>query len=178
LACFVDIFPSFDHQISGVTVIKKYGLFIILAGLLAVGGTFAVLQTEASTAATVVVYKSPSCTCCAKWVDHLVASGFEVEVHDEVDMNAVKAKNGVRPAFTSCHTALVGGYVIEGHVPADQIVRLLAEKPAVLGLSAPGMPVGSPGMEQNDPSLHRDFDVVTFDGAGRTAVYAQIKASR
>lgn len=159
-------------------MIKKYGLFIILAGLLAVGGVFAVMQTEASAAATVVVYKSPTCGCCEKWIDHLVASGFEVEVHDEADMNSVKAKNGVRPAYSSCHTALVGGYVIEGHVPADQIVRLLAEKPAVLGLSAPGMPVGSPGMESSNPAQHQDYDIVSFDGAGRTAVYAQIKASR
>ena len=156
---------------------KKFGLLIVLAGLLVVGGTFAVMQKDAS-ASAIVVYKSPTCGCCEKWIDHLVASGFEVEVHDETDMNAIKAKNGVRPAYASCHTALIDGYVIEGHVPAEQIVRLLAEKPAVLGLSAPGMPMGSPGMESSDPSQHQDYDVVSFDGAGRTDVYAQIKASR
>lgn len=157
---------------------KKYGLLVLVASLLVVGGTFALMQSEASASSTVVVYKSPTCGCCEKWIDHLVAAGFDVEVHDETDMNAVKMKNGVRPAYSSCHTALVGGYVIEGHVPAEQIVRLLAEKPAVLGLSAPGMPAGSPGMELPDPSMHQDFEVVTFDGAGRTTVFAKIKASR
>jgi len=159
-------------------MMKKYGLLMLLASLLVVGGTFALMQSDVSAASTVVVYKSPACGCCTKWIEHMVAAGFEVEVHDETDMNAVKIKNGVRPVYASCHTALVGGYVIEGHVPADQIVRLLAEKPAVLGLSAPGMPVGSPGMESSDPSQHQDFDVLTFDGAGRTSVYAEIKASR
>ncbi len=156
---------------------KKYGLLVLIACLVAVGGAFAFLQTDVS-ATTIVVYKSPTCGCCAKWIEHLEASGFNVEVREETDMNSVKAKNGVRPAYASCHTALVNGYVIEGHVPADQIVRLLAERPAVLGISAPGMPVGSPGMESNDPSQHQDYDVVTFDGSGKTELYARIKATR
>ena len=158
---------------------KKYGLFVVVAGLLIIGGTFAFMQqSDAAAASTVVVYKSPTCGCCAKWIDHLVESGFEVDVRDSADMNAVKIKYGVRPSYSSCHTALVGDYVIEGHVPADQIVRLLAEKPAVLGISAPGMPMGSPGMESSDPSQHQDYEIVSFDGAGRTELYAEIKASR
>lgn len=154
---------------------KKYGLLIVVAGLVVVAGAFVFMQQDAG-AATVVVYKSPTCTCCAKWVDHLESSGFDVEVHDDVDMNSVKAQNGVRPEYASCHTALVDGYVIEGHVPAATIVRLLAERPQVLGLTAPGMPAGSPGMEMPDPSQHEDFDVLTFDGSGRTNVYESIQA--
>jgi hypothetical protein len=153
--------------------VKKYGLLVLIAGLIVVGSTF-VLSNKDSSAMTVVVYKSPTCTCCSKWVDHMRDAGFDVEVHDELDMNPIKAKNGVRPQYSSCHTAIVDGYVIEGHVPAEQIVRLLAERPEVLGLSAPGMPVGSPGMEVSDPSQNTDYDVVSFDGAGRTELYARI----
>ena len=156
---------------------KKYGLFVLIAGLVVVGGAFAFLQKDVS-ASTVVVYKSPTCGCCAKWIEHLEESGFDVDVREETDMNSVKAKHGVRPEYSSCHTALVDGYVIEGHVPADQIVRLLAEKPEVLGISAPGMPVGSPGMESNNPSQHQDYDVVTFDGSGNTELFARIEAKR
>jgi len=160
-----------------ISTMKKYGLLALVASLVVVGGAFAFLKTEAS-ASTIVVYKSPTCGCCAKWIDHLEESGFDVEVRDETNMNAVKAKHGVRPEYSSCHTALVEGYIVEGHVPADQIVRLLAEKPAVLGISAPGMPIGSTGMESANPSQHQDYDVVTFDGSGKTELFARIKATR
>ena len=158
-------------------MLKKYGLIGIVGSLILVGGAFFVMQSDAS-ANKILVYKSPTCGCCAKWIDHMVEAGFEVDVRDSNDMNAVKIKYGVRPSFSSCHTAIVGDYIVEGHVPADQVVRLLAEKPAVLGISAPGMPAGSPGMEMPDPSTHQDYEIVSFDGAGRTEVYAEIKASR
>lgn len=116
-----------------------------------------------------VVYKSPTCGCCAAWVDHVQANGFRVEVRDTANLAPVKARHGVPANLESCHTALVDGYVVEGHVPADLIVRMLRERPDVAGLAVPGMPVGSPGME--GPYKDR-YDVLTFKGDGSTQVYA------
>lgn len=119
----------------------------------------------------VVVYKSPSCGCCKLWVDHLRANGFSVKARDVADIMPYKAANGVPPALGSCHTATVGGYTIEGHVPAGDIKRLLAERPKVAGLAVPGMPIGSPGMEQG---AHKQrYEVLSFDRTGRIAVYAR-----
>ena len=117
----------------------------------------------------VLVYKSPTCGCCAKWVDHLEAAGFTVQVEDVDDLRPIKAENGVTPELASCHTAIVDGYVIEGHVPADVIAKLLVERPDVRGLSVPGMPTGSPGMEGGTPE---PYDVIAFDEGGNTSVYA------
>src|SRR5919202_4232644 len=127
----------------------------------------AVLPAAAGAAAPVVVtvYKSPSCGCCRKWVEHVKAHGFAVRAFDVDDLHEVKAAAGVPAALQSCHTAYVGQYVVEGHVPADDIRRLLAERPAVAGLAVPGMPVGSPGME-GGPSEH--YDVIAFERSGRT----------
>ncbi len=115
------------------------------------------------------VYKDPNCGCCANWVKHMRAAGFAVTVHDTADMSTVKASMGVPTALQSCHTARVGTYVIEGHVPADLIQKLLKEKPVALGLAVPGMPVGSPGMEGGTPDK---YDVMLFDRAGKARVYA------
>jgi hypothetical protein len=124
-----------------------------------------------SFATEVEVYKSPTCGCCKEWVKHLQANGFSVTTHDVTDIIPYKTANGVPAALGSCHTAKVGGYVIEGHVPASDIKRLLKERPPVRGLAVPGMPVGSPGMEQGG---HKDrYDVLTFDKQGNTAVYAR-----
>lgn len=98
----------------------------------------------------ITVYKSPTCGCCKRWIAHLEDAGFEVEAIDSDDMNAVKQRFGVPRNMTSCHTARIAGYTIEGHVPADDILRLLADEPDADGLSVPGMPVGSPGMEVGD----------------------------
>jgi hypothetical protein len=120
----------------------------------------------------VLVHKSPTCGCCASWVEHLRAHGFTVEVDDAADMEAIKARAGVPAGKGSCHTAEVGGYFVEGHVPADDIVRLLAEKPDARGLTAPGMPVGSPGMEvrgQGAPPYA--VELVRKDGS--TEVFAE-----
>lgn len=118
----------------------------------------------------VVVYKSPTCGCCSSWVEHLEAAGFEVEAHDRADMTAVKDLVGVPGRLRSCHTALVGGYLVEGHVPASTIRRLLEEEPRVAGISVPGMPVGSPGMEVPGRPAE-PYDVLAFDGAGEVSVY-------
>ena len=108
----------------------------------------------------ITVWKSPSCGCCGKWVEHLVEHDFDVEVVEEAAMAPMKAHLGIPTELQSCHTAKVDGYLIEGHVPAADIRRLLAEKPAVRGLAVPGMPVGSPGMEMGE--RFDAFDVLAF----------------
>ena len=124
----------------------------------------------------VVVTKDPNCGCCGGWVEHMKAAGFSVEVVTTPQVNRVKARLGVPDALASCHTAEVGGYVIEGHVPADAVKRLLAEKPQARGLAVPGMPIGSPGMEVEgaDPDT---YDVVLFGASGRTA-FARYEGAR
>ena len=115
---------------------------------------------------TIQVFKTATCGCCSKWIDHLEGAGFEVEAQDLPDLESLKRENGVPAALTSCHTALVAGYVIEGHVPAADIERLLAERPAISGLAVPEMPLGSPGMEHPDPSRHQPYQVMSFGKDG------------
>jgi hypothetical protein len=115
------------------------------------------------------VHKEPTCGCCQKWVEHMQARGFKVAATNHPDMAPVKKELGVHDPLISCHTAKIGDYVIEGHVPADDVLRLLREKPAVAGIAAPGMPMGSPGME--GPYTDK-YDVVTFDKSGATKVFA------
>ncbi|MEO8224251.1 MAG: DUF411 domain-containing protein, partial [Gammaproteobacteria bacterium] len=143
---------------------RSFGLVLVL-----LYAAVPVMAAEpAATPLIVKVWKTPTCGCCGKWVKHLQASGFRVEVTDLPSLDAVRAANGIPARLSSCHTALVGGYVIEGHVPASDVRRLLAEKPGILGLSAPGMPPGSPGMDvPGSPA----YDVISFDKDGRTAVY-------
>jgi hypothetical protein len=117
------------------------------------------------------VYRSPTCGCCAKWVDHVKAAGFSPTVHQVEDVSPVKARGGVPGELQSCHTALIGGYVIEGHVPADVIQQLLTERPKVAGIAVPGMPVGSPGMEQG--SRVDPYQVIAFTKDGKRSVYAK-----
>ena len=122
-------------------------------------------------AATVQVYKSPTCGCCANWVRHLQQHGFATRVTEMEDLTAIKAKHGVPGRVQSCHTAVVDGYVIEGHVPAADVQRLLKERPAVVGLAVPGMPIGSPGMEV--PGMNpQAYDVMAFDKQGQLKVFA------
>lgn len=122
---------------------------------------------------TVTVYKSPTCGCCAKWVTHLEENGFDVKSTDVADLTLIKVKFDVPGQLQSCHTAVVGGYVVEGHVPADVVKRLLEEKPDVAGLAVPGMPIGSPGMEvEGRPA--EPYDVIAF-GKGEQQVYEHIR---
>ena len=120
---------------------------------------------------TVTVYKSPTCGCCKAWVDHMQQSGFRVVSVDTADMNAVKKSFGVREEHGSCHTAQVGDYVLEGHVPAADVKRLLSEKPKIAGLAVPGMPAGSPGMEVG--GMKDPYDVVAWTKGGGTSVFAK-----
>ena len=117
----------------------------------------------------VTVYKDASCGCCKKWIEHMQASGFTVSAHDSADMDAVKDHYGVPSGVRSCHTALVGSYVVEGHVPAGDVDRLLKEQPKAAGLSVPGMVTGSPGMEG---SLPKPYTVLAFQKTGATTTFA------
>ena len=119
---------------------------------------------------TVTVYRSPSCGCCTKWVEHMQEAGFEVEMHEVSDVTSIKRMNGLPARLASCHTALVGGYLVEGHVPAADVKRLLAEKPKIAGLAVPEMPIGSPGMEMPGVKA-KPYDVLAFDSDGRTEVF-------
>lgn len=125
----------------------------------------------APVAPVVDVYKSPTCGCCNKWIDHLKANGFTVRSHDTDDVVQHKVRLGVPSGYGSCHTAEVSGYVIEGHVPAREINRLLKQKPHARGLVVPGMPTGSPGMETGG---HKDpYDVFLVNRNGSTRTYAK-----
>lgn len=127
-------------------------------------------EIETAAPGEVVVYRSPACGCCGAWAEHLREGGFEVRERNRTDMAEVKAELGVPDDLYSCHTAVVDGYVLEGHVPASDLRRLLAERPDVAGLAVPGMPTGSPGMEGPDPDR---YAVVAFDGAGGRTVFAR-----
>ncbi len=119
---------------------------------------------------SVVVYKSRLCGCCTKWVDHMRAAGFRVVVRDVDDLLGIEARYGVPKGLTSCHTALAGGYLVIGHVPADLVQRLLQERPAVAGITVPGMPADAPGM---DAGTGGPYDVLVFDRDGTSRVYAR-----
>lgn len=118
------------------------------------------------------VYKSASCGCCGAWVDHVKANGFTVKVVDTEDLSSVKREMGIPGKLQSCHTVVVGTYIVEGHVPAEDVKKLLATKPKVRGLAVPGMPIGSPGMEQGSPANYDRYDVLAFTAAGTTSVFA------
>jgi hypothetical protein len=119
----------------------------------------------------IVVNKTPTCGCCGVWVDHLKKAGFRTKVNDLDDLGAIKQRVGVPHGMGSCHTAEVDGYFVEGHVPADDIKRLLAQKPDAKGLTVPGMPAGSPGMEVPSGRVDR-YDVILVGKDGKTSVFA------
>jgi len=144
--------------------------FLIRGTALAAAASVPGLLPAQTANPAMVVYKDPSCGCCKLWVDHVKAAGFAVSVRDSSDVVSVKKRQGVPARLYSCHTAIVGGYVVEGHVPADLVQKLLKERPNVVGLAVPGMPAGSPGMEQGSKE---PYDVLTFDAAGKTTVYAK-----
>jgi hypothetical protein len=162
--------PYEDNRMNGKRMKKGYLLSLLVLGIGIVAGVVLVGQAPPAAAKeTVVVYKSPTCGCCKGWVKHLRENGYQVEVHEQYNVTPVKERLGVPRSLRSCHTAQVGGYVIEGHVPASDIQRLLKERPAIDGLAAPGMPMGSPGMEgpRRDP-----YDVIAYTRGGGTRVYA------
>ena len=145
---------------------------VIAAGVAVVAQQKAPASTAAKTMVT--VYKTSSCGCCKLWVDHLKANGFDVQAMDvsSAEVRNVSKMAGLKDEDTSCHTAKVGNYIVEGHVPAADIKKMLAEKPAIAGLAAPGMPQGSPGMEQG---AKEPYDVIAFKKDGTSTVYAKHK---
>lgn len=140
------------------------------------GSMFSPLGAQAQPAQpalpVMTVYKSASCGCCKLWVDHASASGFTVKTVDTEDLGAVKRDMGIPASLQSCHTVVVGSYVIEGHVPAADVKRMLSLKPKVRGLAVPGMPAGSPGMEQGSPANYDRYDVIAFAADGKQSVFA------
>jgi hypothetical protein len=146
------------------------GAVVIVAATVGIISIGAQQAKQATPKQSVTVYKTPTCGCCSKWVDHMKSNGFDVKAIDMEDVAPIKRSNGVPPKMESCHTALVGGYVVEGHVPADAVQRMLREKPAIAGIAAPGMPVGSPGMEV--PNVKPEaYSVMAFDKAGKATLY-------
>lgn len=148
------------------TAVSLWGLAIV-----GVATVSAVMLTSESDAGGMVVYKDPNCGCCGKWVEHMKATGYEVEVRNRRDLNPIKAEQGVPMGMRSCHTAVVDGYFIEGHVPAEDVTKLLTEKPAVKGLAVPGMPLGSPGMEVPGREPMR-YSVYAIGQDGKTTAFA------
>ena len=143
----------------------------LTAGGLALGGMSASRLLALPRAKEATVYKSPTCGCCKKWVEHMEKSGYKVTAHDVPDVAVYKKRYGVPDALGSCHTAIVtSGYIVEGHVPADVIDKLVAQAPKdIIGLAVPGMPQGSPGMEG---ATKDKYDIVAFDKSGKTKVFA------
>ena len=137
-----------------------------------VKGNAAMPDTSSATGQKMTVYRSASCGCCTSWGSHIASAGFRIEDHVTEDMDAVKKARGISPQQASCHTADVEGYVIEGHVPASAIQRLLSERPNIRGLAVPGMPMGSPGMEVAGVEAER-FDVLAIAHDGTTTVFAR-----
>lgn len=117
----------------------------------------------------IVVYKSPTCGCCGQWVTYMRNNGYTVEVHDQDDVTPIKTASGVPQALQSCHTAQIGGYVVEGHVPVEAIRRMLRERPQIAGIAVGGMVAGTPGMEMGNQK--QPYDVVAFTRDGHTSIY-------
>ncbi|PKO94197.1 MAG: metal-binding protein [Betaproteobacteria bacterium HGW-Betaproteobacteria-10] len=146
-----------------MTYLKLTLRALFLAALLGAG------LVSAQSAASIDVYKSPYCGCCGKWVEHMRQAGFVVNTHEVNDVPATRQKLGMPERLGSCHTAKIGNYLIEGHVPASDVKRLLAEKPQAIGLAVPSMPPGSPGMESPHPVA---YDTLLVQADGQTSVFA------
>jgi hypothetical protein len=144
---------------------------LMFAGFAALAFVVTAAGAIAQGPTTIAVVRDPGCGCCMKWVAHLRSAGFKATVTESSEMAAFKDSKGIPMGARSCHTGVVGGYVIEGHVPVEDIRRLLKDRPNVVGLAVPGMPSGSPGMEV--PSGKVDaYNVVAFDKAGKTSVFS------
>jgi hypothetical protein len=181
------------HYIAVRVAIRVLVIICLTAGVLGIVGSHApisyaqvipaavavntpiVSTTHIQTAPNATVYRSPDCSCCHGWIDHLKSQGFKIDDVATNDIETIKQKYNVPDDLASCHTAIVNGYVVEGHVPAQDIKRLLQEQPQVIGLSVPQMPVGTPGMEmgnKKDP-----FSVLAFDRQGKVEVFNHYPAS-
>jgi len=171
----------FAPQCSAAVRLGFVGAFVVVSLLSAiqpvqahgeVKGDAAMPDTSRETGPQMTVYRSASCGCCTSWGSHIASAGYRIEDHVTEDMDAVKKAHGVSPQQASCHTAVVEGYVIEGHVPASAIQRLLTERPNIRGLAIPGMPMGSPGMEVAGVEAER-FEVLAIAHDGTISVFAR-----
>ena len=151
-----------------ISLIRR-SMTLALSAVAILGSVF-FFSAAPAVAEEIVVYKSPSCGCCGNWVKHIRQSGFDVVVKDLDDMDTIKRQAGIPEELQSCHTASVGGYLVEGHVPASDIKRMLTERPAIKGLTIPGMPASAPGM---DAPGKVPYTVLTFDAKGKTGVYSK-----
>jgi len=126
---------------------------------------------QATLASEITVFRSPTCGCCGQWIEHAKAAGFQVKDEVTEDMDAIKQRYGVPQSLTSCHTTVVGDYVVEGHIPAKDVQKLLTEKPDIAGIGVPGMPIGSPGMESGDYT--EPYTVFSFTESGEIDAFAE-----
>jgi hypothetical protein len=150
----------------------------VRAGLILACAPGVVLAVAPAAPAAVEVWKDPECGCCKDWVSHMEAAGFKVKVNDTGN-NAVRVRLGIDKKHGSCHTAVLGGYALEGHVPAREVKRLLSERPAAVGLAVPGMPVGSPGMDGAVYGGRKDsFDVLLLAKDGTSKVYQRYEGKK
>lgn len=171
-----------DHQFSKAKmfVIGIAAVSFMLFGGMATGNSAAsaiaapneIAAMQTTLLGKMTVFRSPTCGCCGDWVEHVETAGFEIEDNITEDMDAIKQQYGIPDHLTSCHTAIVGGYIVEGHVPAEDVTRLLAEAPNVIGITAPGMPTGSPGMESDD-GYTEPYTVYSFTESGEMAAFAE-----
>ncbi len=147
-----------------------FGVTALILGVASAGPSGQVQASpESAGPVPITVYRNPSCSCCKAWVSHLKTNGFQVEDIVTPDVAAKKRELGLPAQLASCHTGVVNGYVVEGHVPADDVKRLLRLKPEIAGLAVPGMPAGSPGMETSGPQ--DQFDVIAFDNAENLSTF-------
>jgi len=154
----------FSGYAGGENAMKRFVTALAILGLLVVAP-----QTRAEEPLEMTVWKTPWCGCCGSWVDHMRAAGFRIQVKEAEDLDMVKQMAAVPESLQSCHTARVGGYTVEGHVPAEDVFRLLEERPDAIGLFVPGMPSGSPGMENGE---HDPYDVLMLMGDGEVEVFS------
>ncbi|MEP0956736.1 DUF411 domain-containing protein [Microcoleus sp. FACHB-1515] len=143
----------------------------LMIGLVAIAFSLALPAIASADAIEMTVYRDPGCRCCGGWMEHLRAEGFEPKNVPTEDMEAFKRNHGISEELSSCHTAVLDGYLIEGHVPVADIQRLLADRPQIAGIAVPGMPIGTPGMESDD-GVQDAFEVVSFDEQGNSAVFS------
>ena len=155
---------------------KVLNIFFLAMGLLIFNAGIKAETIPAAKPIDIVVYRSPTCECCGRWLEHLKKNSFNVKDIVTDDVQAIKNKYGVSEAMASCHTAIVDGYVIEGHVPANDIMKLLKNKPKIVGIAVPGMPSGTPGMEMGD---RKDaYNVMSFDKENHYEVFSSYEGKQ
>lgn len=169
LAGIVDFLDGTRADLSRNQMKKGIVFAIAVAALIAPVRAAAPATHRAASVLVLTVYKDPDCECCKAWVEYMKKHGYKVEARDTYDLDQIKSGLGVPKALAGCHTAVIGGYVIEGHVPAEDVARLLKNKPKIAGLAVAGMPAGSPGME-GPPPVH--YQVIAFQRSGKTSIFA------